>query len=210
MFAIFHLQSPIFNLQSPISNLQSPRQNHFRIWNEPMVRRLCSLCHFNIEPCFAAGIGSTIQKASLFCNLPPLRTANRQSIQMFAEGMNVHPPSWELKSQRCSVCDAGELVFSRCPACATVVLICAECTAVFSIQDKRPDAEIGNMSGAARCCHSCGGPDHGEFPFATAQEIQALGLLPENIDKADQRTMYFSGRADCVSVCNRMSLAARH
>ena len=61
----------------------------------------------------------------------------------FAETMKVDPPSWELKSERCSVCGEGELVFSRCPACATVVLICAECSAVFSIQQKKPEAEIG-------------------------------------------------------------------
>jgi hypothetical protein len=91
--------------------------------------------------------------------------------------MKVDPPSWELKSERCSVCGEGELVFSRCPACATVVLICAECSAVFSIQQKKLAAEIGNMSGATRC-HSCGGPVHHDFPIATAEEIQALGFAP--------------------------------
>jgi hypothetical protein len=92
--------------------------------------------------------------------------------------MNVVPPSWELKSERCPVCDVGELVFSRCPTCATVVLICAECSAVFSIEHNRPGMEIGNMSGTTRC-HSCGGPAYGEFPVTTAEEIQALGFAPE-------------------------------
>ena len=89
--------------------------------------------------------------------------------------MKVDPPSWQLKSERCSVCGQGELVFSRCPACATVVLICAECSAVFSIQEKKPAAETGNMSAATRC-HSCGGPAHRDFPVATAEEIQAVGF----------------------------------
>jgi len=91
--------------------------------------------------------------------------------------MNIAPPSWELKSERCFVCNEGELVFSRCPACGTVVLICGECSVVFSIQQKRPGAEIGNLAGATRC-HSCGGPAHREFPVATAEEIQALGFAP--------------------------------
>ena len=88
--------------------------------------------------------------------------------------MNLAPPSWELKSERCFVCNEGELVFSRCPACGTVVLICGE---FFSIQQKRPGAEIGNLAGATRC-HSCGGPAQCEFPGATAEEIQALGFAP--------------------------------
>jgi hypothetical protein len=91
--------------------------------------------------------------------------------------MKVDRPSWELKSERCSVCGEGELVFSRCPDCATVVLICAECSAVFPIQQKKPAAEIGNLSGATRC-HSCGGPGHHDFAVATAEEIQALGFAP--------------------------------
>ena len=91
--------------------------------------------------------------------------------------MNVVPPSWQLKSERCSVCEEGELVFSRCPACAAVVLICAECLTAFSIQQKRRGAEIGVMSDATRC-PSCGGPALREFAVATAEEIQALGFVP--------------------------------
>jgi hypothetical protein len=91
--------------------------------------------------------------------------------------MKVAPPSWELKSERCSVCGEGELIFSGCPACGTVVLICAECSVVLSIQQKKPTAEIGNMSETTRC-NSCGGPTHRDFPAATAEEIQALGFAP--------------------------------
>jgi hypothetical protein len=89
--------------------------------------------------------------------------------------MEVASSSWELKSERCSVCKQGELVFSRCPFCNTVVLICAECSTVFSIQQKRLGSEIGRSSGATHC-HACGGPTHGEFLVATAKEIQALGF----------------------------------
>jgi hypothetical protein len=91
--------------------------------------------------------------------------------------MNTRPPTWELKSERCSYCGGqGELIFSRCPACSTIVLICAECGTVYAIQGKRPASEIGDSSGETRC--RCGGGHlYHEFQPATADEIRALGFV---------------------------------
>jgi hypothetical protein len=102
--------------------------------------------------------------------------ARGRCCRAFAEAMKLDPPSWEQRSERCSVCGEGELASSGCPACATAVLICVRCAAVFSIQQNKPAAQVGKMSGATRC-HSCGGPAHHDFPISEADRRAAVGAI---------------------------------
>jgi len=89
--------------------------------------------------------------------------------------MDIKPPTWALKAERCSYCEEGELVFSRCPSCGVVVFICGECGTVFEIQAGRRGREVGDTSGAT-LCQACGSSPHHEFPSASAEEIQGLGF----------------------------------
>lgn len=89
--------------------------------------------------------------------------------------MDVTPPTWSLRTDRCSYCEVGELVFSQCPACAVVVFVCGECGTVYEIQDGKRGREVGDTSGATRC-HACSGPYQHEFPPATSAAIQSLGF----------------------------------
>jgi len=89
--------------------------------------------------------------------------------------MDIRPPIWELKAERCDNCEEGELLFSKCPSCGVVVFICAECSTVYEIQNAKRGREIGDMSGTTRC-HACSGPHHNKFPPASSEEIQSLGF----------------------------------
>jgi hypothetical protein len=93
--------------------------------------------------------------------------------------MDIKPPTWSLKAERCSYCEAGELVFSQCPSCRVIVFICAECSTVFEIQDRHRGREVGDMSGATRC-HACGIAFHHDFSSAPSAEIQSLGFTAED------------------------------
>jgi hypothetical protein len=93
--------------------------------------------------------------------------------------MDVRSPTWELKSERCTYCEVGELVFSQCPSCAVVVVICGECGTAYEVRDRHRGREVGDTSGATRC-HSCGGPFQHEFPAATVDTIRSLGFTQED------------------------------
>jgi len=89
--------------------------------------------------------------------------------------MDITPPTWSLKAERCTYCEVGELVFSQCPGCSVVVFIRGECGTVYEIQSGKRGREVGDISGATRC-HACAGPYHHEFPPATSSAIQSLGF----------------------------------
>jgi hypothetical protein len=89
--------------------------------------------------------------------------------------MNVRPPSWALKGDKCTYCEAGELVFSQCPACQVIVLICAECGTAYAIENGRHGREVGDTSGATRCFTCAGGYQH-DFPPASSEAIRSLGF----------------------------------
>ncbi len=89
--------------------------------------------------------------------------------------MDIQPPTWALKAERCGYCEVGELVFSQCPSCGVVVFVCAECSTVYEIQNGKKGKEVGDLSGVSRC-HACSGPHHHEFPPASSEVIQSLGF----------------------------------
>src|SRR3954470_24923913 len=93
--------------------------------------------------------------------------------------METRAPTWQLKADRCQYCDVGELIFSRCPSCGIVILICAECGTAYELQERRRGREVGDTSGATRC-HACGKTYQHEFPAATAEQVQSLGLSTED------------------------------
>ena len=95
--------------------------------------------------------------------------------------MEIQPPSFELRNQRCACCDGqGELVFSTCPVCGLVVLICAEIGTVYEILDRRPGQRLGDSVFAEDVCTKCGKSMFSDFRRATADEILALGLQPRD------------------------------
>src|SRR2546423_3163125 len=79
--------------------------------------------------------------------------------------MDITPPTWSLKAERCNYCEVGELVFSQCPSCAVVVFICGECGTVYEMQNRKRGREVGDTSGATRF-HACSDPYQHEFPHA--------------------------------------------
>jgi hypothetical protein len=89
--------------------------------------------------------------------------------------MDIKPPTWSLKAERCCYCEADELVFSQCPSCRVSVFICAECGTVFEIQDCKRGREAGDLSGATRC-HACASSFHHNFTPVPSAEIQSLGF----------------------------------
>ena len=93
--------------------------------------------------------------------------------------MKIDSPSWQLKGKSCGYCQQGELIFAKCPQCLTVVLICGECGTVYALDGKSVGKENGETTGATRC-FSCRGPLHYDFPSASSEEIQALGLTNDD------------------------------
>jgi hypothetical protein len=98
---------------------------------------------------------------------------------MLCSRMDIRPPTWELKTDRCNYCGVGELIFSQCPACAVIIVICAECGTAYELQDQKRGKEVGDITGATRC-HACGGPYQHEFPSASAEAIRSLGFSQED------------------------------
>ena len=95
--------------------------------------------------------------------------------------MEIHPPSFELRRERCRCCDGqGELVFSTCPSCGLVVLICAEVGTVYQIRDRQVGALLGDSVAAEDSCTKCGQSRYGDFRSATSGEILALGFQSED------------------------------
>jgi hypothetical protein len=98
---------------------------------------------------------------------------------MLCNRMDIRPPTWEMKTDRCNYCGVGELLFSQCPSCGVVIVICGECGTAYEIHERKRGKEVGDTTGATRC-HACGGPYQHEFPPASAEGIRSLGFSQED------------------------------
>jgi len=93
--------------------------------------------------------------------------------------MEISPPLWELRNERCRCCDGqGELVFFTCPICSVTILICQEIGTVYAIVGKNAGKEVGDTMGST-LCFSCSGALHSDFPPSTSDQIIALGFTNE-------------------------------
>ena len=90
--------------------------------------------------------------------------------------MQIDPPIWHLRNQRCTFCEEGELSFFTCPECRGLVLVCGECSAVFSDLRTRSRVALG-LRGDLRCPH-CDRSPAADFTASNVEEIQGAGFTP--------------------------------
>lgn len=90
--------------------------------------------------------------------------------------MNISRPNWRFASAQCSYCAEGELIFSTCPSCGLVVVVCAECSTVYDLEEKRVGREVGDLTGDT-LCHNCASSRHNDFHLSTDEEIRNRGFV---------------------------------
>lgn len=95
--------------------------------------------------------------------------------------MNMDPPSFSLRSQRCECCSGqGNLCFSTCPECGHVAVICDEVGTVFLDPKNLDEAVYGGLEDPTCVCPGCRQVHTSKFRNSTASEIQALGYSMED------------------------------
>ena len=88
--------------------------------------------------------------------------------------MQIDPPVWSLRQDRCTFCEVGELSFFTCPRCSQLALICAECTAVYA-KLRATRREMVAFKGDTQCPH-CGESSTADFRQSSSEEIQSAGF----------------------------------